>query len=79
MTTLRVHLRFPPEIVKRPIIHEIGHAFDIVTNIRRANITLEEGWADLEISGDSREIEKAVDTLRSWGVRVDPIEGDVIE
>ena len=79
VTTLRVHLRFPPEIIKRPVIHEIGHTFNIITNIRRANITLEEGWADIEISGDSKEIDKAVDTLRSWGVRVDPIEGDVIE
>lgn len=78
MTTMRVHLRFPPEIVKRPVVYEIGHAFDIVTNIRRANITLEEGWADMEIKGESGEIEKAVEALRSWGVRVDPIEGDVI-
>ncbi len=79
MTTLRVHLRFPPDAVKRPVIYEIGHDFEVVTNIRRANITLEEGWADLEITGDSKEIDKAVDALRGWGVRVDPIEGDIIE
>lgn len=79
MTTLRVHLRFSPEIVKRPVIYEIGHSFSIVTNIRRANISLEEGWADIEVTGESEEIEKAVESLRRWGVRVDPIEGDVIE
>ena len=79
MPDIKVHLTFPGETIKRPIIYEIGHDFKIVTNIRRANVTENTGWVDLEISGDSEEIERALEALKKKGVRVDPIEGDVIE
>ena len=79
MPDIKVHLTFPSETIKRPIIYEIGHEFKVVTNIRRASVTENTGWVDLEISGDSGEIEKALEALKEKGVRVDPIEGDVIE
>lgn len=79
MPSIKVHLTFPGDTVKRPIIHEIGHEFKIVTNIRRANVTETTGWVDLEITGESEEIEKALEALKKRGVRVDPIEGNVIE
>jgi len=79
MPNIKVHLTFPGETIKRPIIYEIGHEFKVVTNIRRANVTENTGWVDLEIAGDSEEIEKALESLKKKGVRIDPIEGDVIE
>ena len=78
MAIIRVQLTFPPESVKRPIIYEIGRDFDVVTNIRRANVTANSGWVVLEISGERDEIEKAIDSLKAEGVRVDPVEGDVV-
>jgi ABC-type methionine transport system ATPase subunit len=79
MSNIKVHLTFPNETVKRPIIYEIGQEFKVVTNIRRANVTESTGWVDLEISGESEEIEKVLESLKKKGVRVDPIEGNVIE
>ncbi|HUU49963.1 MAG TPA: NIL domain-containing protein [Nitrospinota bacterium] len=79
MPSVKVHLTFPNEIVKRPIIYEIGHEFKVVTNIRRANVAETTGWVDLEITGESEEIEKALESLKKIGVRIDPIEGNVIE
>jgi len=79
MPNIKVHLTFPNETVKRPIIYEIGQEFKVVTNIRRANVTESSGWVDLEISGESEEIEKVLESLKKKGVRVDPIEGNVIE
>lgn len=79
MPNIKVHLTFPGETIKRPVIYEIGQEFEVVTNIRRANVTENTGWVDLEISGESEEIEKALEGLKKKGVRVDPIEGDVIE
>ncbi len=78
MAIIRVQLTFPHESVKRPIIHQIGQEFDVVTNIRRANVTATSGWVMLEISGEQDEIERAVEELKSLGVRVDPVEGDVV-
>lgn len=78
MAIIRVQLTFPQEKVKRPVIYEIGHEFDVVTNIRRANVTANAGWVMLEISGELSEIERAIENLKSRGVRVDPLEGDVV-
>lgn len=79
MPNIKVHLTFPGETIKRPIIYEIGHEFKVVTNIRKANVTENTGWVDLEITGESEEIEKALESLKKIGVRIDPIEGNVIE
>lgn len=78
MAIIRVQLTFPQESVKRPVIYQIGQEFDLVTNIRRANVTATSGWVVLEISGEQEEIERAVEELESLGVRVDPVEGDVV-
>lgn len=79
MRTIRVHITFPEEKIKEPIIYEIGHAFKVITNIRRANVEEKTGWVDLEITGENQEIEKAIEAFKARGVRLDPIEGNVIE
>lgn len=79
MAIIRVQLTFEKESVKKPVIYEIGHQFDVVTNIRRANVTATSGWVVLEISGELKEIEKAIENLKERGVRVDPVEGDIVE
>ncbi len=76
---MKLHLTFTGELVKQPVIHEIGRKFRVVTNIRRANVTETEGWVDLELSGEPEELQKALDALRQRGVKVDPIEGSVIQ
>lgn len=79
MAKIRVQLTFPSERVKDPIIYEIGHEFKVVTNIRKANVTESEGWMVLELNGESDEIEGAIRALEERGVRVDPVEGNVME
>ena len=79
MKRKRVHLTFPPKRVQEPIIHAVGIKFKIVTNIRRANVTTDSGWVDLEIEGEEKEVDKAIEFLEKKGVRVDPIEKSVIE
>ena len=62
-----------------PVIYEIGQRFQIVTNIRRADVDRDEGWVLLELLGDSDELERGVAYLVDRGVRVDPAEGDLVE
>ncbi len=78
MARQRVKLTFPPELITEPVIYNLGHEFEVVTNIRRANVTRDRGWVILEISGDDAEVERAIAWTRLQGVRVDPIEGDII-
>jgi hypothetical protein len=78
MAKQRVKFTFPPDRITQPLIYNMGRQFDVVTNIRRANVTRDRGWVILEISGDTPEIERAVEWALNQGVRVDPIEGDII-
>lgn len=79
MTSLRVRLTFPPERVTEPIIYNIGHQYQVITNIRRANVTEEAGWVMLELLGPPDEIERAVDYLKNINVQVELVEGDVVQ
>jgi L-aspartate semialdehyde sulfurtransferase ferredoxin len=79
MASLKIHITFPENKIKEPIIYQIGQEYQLVTNIRRADVTEKTGWVDLELSGDPKEIERAVQELKKKGVKVDPIEKNIIE
>jgi hypothetical protein len=78
MAKMRVYLTFPPERIKDPVIYQLGKDFDLVTNIRRADVTATQGWVTLEIEGRQEDLERGVAWLKGIGVKVDPIERDVI-
>jgi molybdopterin synthase sulfur carrier subunit len=75
----RMTLFFPPELIKEPIIYTIGQRFRLITNIRSANVSEKVGWVTLEIDGEEEEYSKALNYLRGIGVKVEPVERDVIE
>ncbi len=79
MASLKVHITFPEGKIKEPIIYEIGKEYKVVTNIRKADVTEKTGWVDLELVGDSKEIEMAVESIKSKGVKVAPIERNIFE
>ena len=78
-TIEKVRFTFLDRLIKEPIIYRIGRDFDVVTNIRRADIQEGVGWVILEIEGDSQSITDALGWVRSLGIRVDPAVGDVVE
>lgn len=79
MSRRRIKLIFGPSLVKEPVIYHLGRKFEIVTNIRRADVSKDHGWVLLEVSGEEAELEKGVAYLESCGVKVEPAEGDLVE
>ena len=77
--TRRFWLTIPAKIVQRPIIWEIGHKFDLVTNIGQASVTTELGIISLSITGERAEIKKAIKWLEKLKVKVEPVEINTIE
>ena len=75
----RVKFTFVDDLVKQPVIYELGQKFNIVTNIRRADVGEDAGWVVLELDGDEPEIKRGLEWVSSTGVRVDPVGGDVID
>ena len=74
----RVKFTFSVDMIKEPVIYRLGHNFEIVTNIRRAEVGDKMGWVLLELDGEETEIERGLDWVSSTGVRVDPVSGDVV-
>jgi len=50
-----VHLVFPQQLIKEPVIWKLAKVFEVITNIRRANVTKDFGWIDLELEGEDSE------------------------
>ncbi len=75
----RYYLTYSKELVKEPLIYQAGIEFKVMTNIRQASISEELGLVALELEGEADEIEKAVQFFVEKGVKVEPIELDIIE
>jgi len=79
MARRRLKLIFGTSLGKEPVIYQLGKQFELVTNIRRADVTRDQGWVLLELTGEPDELERGVAYLESRGVTVEPAEGDVVE
>lgn len=78
MTTRRVKLTYPEELIKEPLLARLVRDHDVTPNIRRANVEEHVGWIVCELDGAPDAVGRAIDWLREVGVQVDPLE-DVIE
>lgn len=78
MRTIRVKLTFPEHLITQPVIGRLAKEFDVLPNIRRANVEDSVGWMVCELAGDDAALDRAVAWLREIGVQVDRL-GDVVE
>lgn len=79
MSRRRVYLNFPEQLITEPVIHTMGKQFDVVTNIRRAEVEAKSGWVVLEIEGADEEIDRAIAYASDRGVEVNEMTGDIVE
>ena len=78
MAKRRVRLFFSQDLLSEPVVYLIGKQFEVVTNIRGGEVTRDSGWLYLELTGEDPEIDRAIQWTLERGVRVDPVEGDII-
>jgi ABC-type methionine transport system ATPase subunit len=70
----RVRLTFPAELVRQPVIGWLAQRFDVLANIRRADISEDVGWIVCELDGEADAVASAIDWMKEIGVDVDRIE-----
>jgi len=75
----RVYLTFSEQTVRDPLIWKLSHEFDVVTNIRTAEVREHMGLVGLEIEGKAEVVEAGIKWLEDQGVHVEPIEQNIIE
>lgn len=79
MAVKRVRFTFPENLIKEPVIYNLGHEFRVITNVRMADVDEATGWVVLELEGEPGEIERSLAWAQDRGVRVDPVSGDIVE
>lgn len=75
---LRVRLTFPESHVRSPVIATLVRDFDVIADIRRAEISDDGGWILCELDGAAGQIDAAISWLGTQGISVDLL-GDVLE
>ena len=70
MTKKTIHFEFSQGLVKEPLLYLLARKFDVVTNIRAASVTDEGGFVVLEVEGEEKIIQEAVDYLSEQGIKV---------
>jgi hypothetical protein len=79
MSRVRLFVSVPEALVDRPLIYEVIKEYDVVPNIRRANVEDHSGWIILEMNGDHAQLDASVAYLEGVGCTVNRMEGDVLE
>ena len=79
MSTKIVHLIFPQKLIKKPVIYTMAKKYNVIPNIRKAQVTETIGEVTLELSGTKENLEKGRKYLEKQGVKVEPIVGDIVE
>lgn len=74
----RLMFTYTAELIREPIIYNLGEQFDVITNIHSANIAEDRGWVILDLEGEAEDIEEGIAWATSRGMRVEPA-GDDIE
>jgi L-aspartate semialdehyde sulfurtransferase ferredoxin len=75
----RVRLTYLDRMIKEPVVYRLGRDYNVVTNIRRADVQEGIGWVILELEGEEEAIDRGLEWVRSLGIRVDPAIGDLVE
>jgi ABC-type methionine transport system ATPase subunit len=75
----RLWLMYPPKLITNPVLWELTQKFPVITNVRQASVTDEIGIVCLELDGKREDIKSAIAWLEKTGIKVEPVEINVIE
>lgn len=77
MVKRRLLFTYPAELIREPIIYNLGEQYGIKTNIHSADISKDMGWVVLELEGEEEAIEEGIAWATSRGMRVEPAGEDI--
>ena len=70
-------LEFPKNLVKEPVISNVIKKFDIIANIRRADVNQDGGWLILSLEGTPEVLDNAEKYISECGVKISPAGADL--
>jgi L-aspartate semialdehyde sulfurtransferase ferredoxin len=76
MASRRITLVFPQNLIKEPVVFTMAKAYNVAPNIRRARVTETAGEMTLELEGDDKTLDQAIQFLKDKGIKVESAVGD---
>ena len=65
------------EQVRAPILYRLARDFNVVTNVRRAQISDDYGYVEVDIEGTLEEVQLAISWLHTTGLQVEALQRSV--
>ena len=78
-TQRRLWLMYPARLIQKPVIWELGKKFKVVTNLRQVSVNDDIGIVCLEVDGPRDQVNAGIKWLEKLGIKVEPVEINVIE
>lgn len=75
----KVYLTFPAAKTREAIICDMYDRYKVRFNLRSASVSENIGLIALELEGTSEDLDQAIKYFRERGVKVEPIEMDMVE
>ncbi|PKM80963.1 MAG: (Fe-S)-binding protein [Firmicutes bacterium HGW-Firmicutes-14] len=74
MSPKKIVLRFPSQIVDKPLIYHLVKDYELMINVLKANVNPDkEGFMVMELSGEPGKYEQGLSFLRKQGVVVESL------
>ncbi|OGC25131.1 (Fe-S)-binding protein [candidate division WOR-1 bacterium RIFOXYB2_FULL_37_13] len=78
MTSRKIVINFPKDLIDRPIVYKLIKEYDLEFNILKASITPDsEGIMVLELMGDKKKIDDGIKYLKDQGVKIESLSKDI--
>ena len=74
----KVYLTYPSNLVKEAVICDMYDKYKVRFNIRSASVSDAVGIIALELEAEAPQIAEAIKFISSRGVKVEPIEQDIV-
>jgi ABC-type methionine transport system ATPase subunit len=65
------------EQVEQPILYRVAKDYDVVTNIKRAQVSEDYGFAEIDIEGSLEEVQRAISWLMTTGLHINAVQRSV--
>jgi ABC-type methionine transport system ATPase subunit len=65
-----IRLNYPASLLHVPVINQLIRRYDLTLNLLRAQIGDDQGWLEVQLSGNPLVIEDAIAWLKSQGIDV---------
>ncbi len=77
--TKRIVLRFPSQIVDKPLLYHLVKDFDLMVNVLKANVNPhKEGFMVMELSGNNESYSEGIRFLEQQGIKIEKLAEDIV-